>query len=323
MTGIELTPELPVSEVRELGVRAEEAGFETVYSSCHYNNRDPFAALTALADATESVRLGPGVANPYEVHPVRVASQVATLDEHSGGRAVCGLGAGDRSTLRNLGIERERPLRRVLEAMQVSRELWAGERVSHDGTFTAADAGLNYAEEVSEVPVFVGAQGPQMLRMAAKHADGVLFNASHPRDVAWAAERVEEGLAERPDSRGAFEFAVFASVSVAESREAAREAARPPVAFIAGGAADPVLERHGIDAEAASAVGAAVERGEFREAFADVSEAMIDAFAIAGTPEDVASRAAALREHADTVVCGSPLGPDRATAIDLLGETLP
>ncbi|WP_435098902.1 5,10-methylenetetrahydromethanopterin reductase [Halarchaeum sp. P4] len=322
MTGIELTPEIPVSEVRELGVRAEGAGFETIYSSCHYNNRDPFAALALLADATEDVRLGPGVANPYEVHPVRLASQVATLDEHSGGRAVCGLGAGDRSTLRNLGVERERPLRRVLETMQVARELWAGERVSHDGTFAATDAGLNYAEEVSEVPVHVGAQGPHMLRMAAKHADGVLFNASHPRDVAWANERVAEGLAERPESRGDFEFAVFASVSVAEEREAAREAARPPVAFIAGGAADPVLERHGIDVEAASEVGAAVERGDFREAFAGVTDAMIDAFSVAGTPADVTERAAALREHADTVVCGSPLGPDRATAIELLGETL-
>jgi len=109
---------------------------------------------------------------------VKLASQVATLDEVSGGRAVLGVGAGDASTLRNLGFERDRPLRRVLETFKVAQDLWAGERVDHDGTFVARDAGLNY--EVGEVPVYVGAQGPHMLRMAGKHADGVLVNASHP-----------------------------------------------------------------------------------------------------------------------------------------------
>ncbi|MFB6079003.1 MAG: 5,10-methylenetetrahydromethanopterin reductase [Halarchaeum sp.] len=320
MTGIELTPDAPVSEVAALGERAESAGFETAFVSSHYNNRDPFQALAALADATSSVRLGPGVVNPYDVHPVRLASQAATLDETSGGRAVFGVGAGDRSTLRNLGVERERPLRRVLETIRVSRRLWAGERVTHDGTFAAREAGLNY--EPSSIPAYVGAQGPGMLRMAAKHADGVLYNASHPRDVAWAAERVDEGLVERPDSRGEFEFAVFASVSVAADADAAREAARPPVAFIAAGAPDEVLSRHDIDADAARAVGDAIERGDFEDAFGRVTPAMIDAFAAAGTPEEVAARAAALRERADTVVCGSPLGPDRATAIGLLGDAL-
>ena len=246
MRGIELTPEIPVVRVAELGATAEDAGFDAVFASSHYNNRDPFVALSRVAAATDDVLVGPGVANPYETHPVKLASQVATLDEASGGRAVCGLGAGDRSTLRNLGVERDRPLRRVLETMQVARRLWAGERVDHDGTFVSRDAGLNY--EVGEIPVYVGAQGPQMLRMSAAHADGVLVNASHPTDVAWAAERIAEGLDDRPTERGAFDGAVFASVSVAEDADAAREAARPPVAFIAAGAARPVLERHGLDA---------------------------------------------------------------------------
>ncbi len=68
------------------------------------------------------------------------------------------------------------------------------------------------------------------------------------------------GLADRPDDRGEFESLAFASVSVAGDEEA-REAARPPVAFIVGGAAEPVLERHEIDREAASAVSDALERG--------------------------------------------------------------
>jgi 5,10-methylenetetrahydromethanopterin reductase len=252
---------------------------------------------------------------------VTLASRVATLDESSGGRAVFGIGAGDRSTLENLGFERERPLRRVLEAFKVAEDLFDGERVDHDGTFRARDAGLNF-DVAGPIPTYVGAQGPHMIRMAAKHADGVLLNGSHPRDFAWADEQVEKGLSERPDERGAFDFAAYASVSIAEDGAAAREAARPPVAFIAAGAAPPVLDRHDIDSERADAIGEHISAGAFDAAFEAVTDAMIDAFCIAGTPSTVADRTDRVLEHADSFVAGSPLGPDLDEAVRLAGSVL-
>jgi len=323
MIGLELTPEHPMERVADLGERAETAGFDVVFASSHYNNRDPFVALDRIARRTDDVALGPGVANPYETHPVALAARVASLEEASGGRARFGLGAGDRSTLSNLGYEREGPLGRVLETMQVARRLFDGERVDHEGSFLARDAGLNFADRVGSVPVYVGAQGPDMTRMAAKHADGVLYNGSHPRDVAWAAERVAEGLAERPDERGDFDLAAYASVSVAEDEAAARGAARPPVAFIAASAAPPLLERHDLDPERAEEIGAAIAAGDFETAFGTVSAAMLDAFCIAGTPETVGERIEAVLEHADSFVAGSPLGPDVGEAIELLGAARP
>ncbi len=155
--------------------------------------------------------------------------------------------------------------------------------------------------------------------MAAKYADGVLFNGSHPRDIEWASDRVEEGLDARPDERGEFDFAAYASVSVAADADAAREAARPPVAFIAGSAPAPVLDRHDLDQELAGEIGETIAAGEFREAFGLVTPAMIDAFCIAGTPETVESRVEAVMAEADSIVLGSPLGPDLETAIDLAG----
>jgi len=323
LLGIELTPEHPVSDLVDIGREAEAEGFDALFASCHYNNRDPFVVLDRVAAATDDLLLGPGVANPYETHPVSLASRVATVDEVSDGRALCGLGAGDRSTLTNLGFDRDKPLRRVLEAMKVSQKLWAGERVDHDGTFQATDAALNYSEAVGDVPVYVGAQGPHMIRMSAKHADGVLVNASHPDDFAWADQQVEKGLAERPEKRGgreAFDFAAYASVSVAEDPEAAREAARPPVAFIAGGAAPPVLDRHDIDHERAEEIGGKIESGDFTSAFESVTPAMIDAFCIAGTPETAAEKISGVLEYADSFVAGSPLGPDPEAAVSLVAE---
>jgi len=320
MLGVELAPEEPLDALAALGERAERAGFDAALTSCHYNNRDPLLAAQRVAAATDDLLVGPAAANPYDTHPVKLAGQVATLAEASGGRAVLGLAPGDRSTLANLGVDRDRPLRRVLESMTVARDLWAGERVDHDGTFVAREAGLNFS--VDPVPVYVGAQGPDMLRMAGKHADGALVNASHPADAAWAADRLAEGVADRPADRDPLDWVLYAVTSVAEDRGAARDAARFPVAFVAAGADEAVLDRHGLDREAVADVAAAVEAGEFRTAADRVTAAMLDAFCVAGTPGEVADGLAALRAHGDGVVAGWPLGPDREAAIGHLADAL-
>jgi 5,10-methylenetetrahydromethanopterin reductase len=316
---IELTPEHPLDDVVDLARTAESTGFEAALVSCHHFNRDPFVAAARVGAATD-LRVGPAATNPYETHPVALAARAGTLQEGTDGRAVFGVAPGDRSALSNLGIEPDRPLRRTLESFRVARRLWAGDRVDHDGTFEASDAGLTFS--VDPLPVYVGAQGPDMIRMSAKHADGVLLNASHPDDFAWAANRVEEGLADRPEKYGPFDFGAFASVSVAEDGAVAREAARPPVAFIAGGAAPPVLDRHDIDREAAEAVGEALSAGELQTAFDQVTPEMIAAFSVAGTPETVADRLAAVGEYTDSVVVGSPLGPDLEMGVELAGTAL-
>jgi 5,10-methylenetetrahydromethanopterin reductase len=330
-SGIELTPEHPIDEVADLASHAEAAGFDAVFAASHYFNRDPFAALTRIAAATETVGVGTAGANPYDTHPVALASRLATLQETSDGRAIFGVGPGDASALGSLGVDRDRPLRRVLETIQVSRNLWDGGRVSHDGTFQATDAGLEY--DVERIPAYVAAQGPHMLRMGGKYGDGVLVNASHPVDLEWATERIAEGRSEREDegvpanvaapaNDAAPEVLAYASVSIAEDGDAARDLARQPVAFIAAGAAPPVLERHDLDADRAARIGEALERGAFSEAFEAVSPAMIDALSVAGTPASVADRLAAIDELVDGIVVGSPLGPDLRSAIDLAAGAL-
>jgi 5,10-methylenetetrahydromethanopterin reductase len=319
MLGIELTPEHPVGRIADLGVHAADAGFDTAFVSSHFFNRDPFVACDRLARATD-IRVGPGVINPYETHPVTLAARVASLDEASDGRAVYGIGPGDPSALRSLGLDEDRGLRSVLEAFSVARDLWDGETVDHDGTFEAGGAELKFEPpQGADIPVYVGGEGPHMCRMAGKHADGLLFNGSHPDDLAWAADRAAEGREDRPDEHGAFDLAAYASVSVAADAAAARELARQPVAFIAAGAAPPVLDRHGLDADRAAAIGEHLSAGEFSAAFDRVTPAMVDAFCMAGTPETVADRMAAVLEHADSLVVGSPLGPDLEQAIELAG----
>ena len=322
-TAVELTPDKPIDTLARAGQAAESAPFDGIFVSSHYNNRDPFQALDRLAMRTDSIALGPGVVNPYEAHPAVQAARVATLHESSGGRAVLGIGAGDRSTLRSLGIERESPLGRVRASIQLARRLFDGQRVEMDDHVAVADAKLNIPlDEYGPIPIFVGAQGPQMLRMSGIYADGVLINASHERDVAWAAEQVGRTIDRRPPDRDPPTLLAHACVSVADAAAPARRAVRPPVAFIAAGAETQVLERHGVDPDLASSIGSAIATGEYESAFGQVSTAMIDAFAIAGTPETVADRLATLLDIVDGVVVGAPIGPDPPDAVTRAGRAL-
>jgi 5,10-methylenetetrahydromethanopterin reductase len=314
--GVELTPEIPIETLVNQGMTAETAGYETAFVSCHYNNRDPFAAMSRLAAATNDLQIGPGVANPYETHPVTLAAKTATVAELTDGQAVFGIGPGDPSTLKNLGLTDERGLRSVLEAFKTAQQLWDGDRVSHEGTFEAQNAGLNF-EVPGQIPVYVGGEGPHMCRMAGKHADGILFNGSHPSDLAWARERVDEGRADRPETRSSFELLAYASVSIAEDEAAAAEAARPPVAYITAGAAPPVLQRHSIDQARAESIGTHIQEGKFSKAFELVTPSMIEAFSATGTVETVTERINKLSAHTDGIVIGSPLGPSPEEAIEL------
>ncbi|MFP4631904.1 MAG: 5,10-methylenetetrahydromethanopterin reductase [Halobacteriales archaeon] len=310
MAEVELVAEHPVPELVELAVEAERRGFEAVWVTDHFNNRNPWVVLSAMATATDRVELGPGVTNPYYAHPAWTASAVMSLDELSDGRARLGIGAGDPSTLATLGIERESPLYDVLDAVELTRGLSSGERTTVEGLLD--DAGLNYGPR--EVPVYVGAQGPNMLRMANDRSDGVLINASHPRDFEWSFDQLDEKKTE---------MLAYTSFSVDGDRERARDAARQPVAFVAAGSPPPVLDRHDLDHEVAESIASHIEKGEFRDAFDAVTDGMIDAFSVAGTPDDCRERAREILDTGvDTLVVGSPIGPEPKTALSLAASVV-
>ncbi len=212
--GIEFVPDKPIDKIVKWTKLAEEAGFDNVWITDHYNNRNVWATLTAIALNTEKIIMGPGVTNPYHISPAMTASAAVTIHELSHGRSVIGIGAGDKVTLNNLGIEWTKPVSHVMESIDYMRKLIAGKKYSKDGkAFKVARAKLacvkrepvldadgnpvmkdgKPAKKGPDIPIYVGAQGPQMLTRAAKVADGILINASHPKDFEIAIEKIREG----------------------------------------------------------------------------------------------------------------------------------
>ncbi|ADG12831.1 5,10-methylenetetrahydromethanopterin reductase [Methanocaldococcus infernus] len=320
--GIEFVPNEPIQKLCYYVKLAEDNGFEFCWITDHYNNRNVYMALTMIALNTNKIKLGPGVTNPYVRNPAITASAIATLDELSGGRAVLGIGPGDKATFDTLGIEWVKPVTTLKETVEVIRKLLAGERVSYDGKVVKlAGAALNVKPINKDVPVYIGAQGPKMLETAGAIGDGVLINASNPKDFEAAIPLIKKGAESAGKKLEDVDIAAYACMSVDKKSEKAKQAAVPVVAFIVAGSPEVVLKRHNIDMEKVEKIREALKKGDFGTAFGTVDDAMLEAFSIYGTPEEVVEKCKKLLEIGVTqIVAGSPIGPDKEKAIKLIGK---
>ena len=316
--GIEFVPNEPASKIGYMAKLAEDSGFDTVWITDHYNNRDVYSTLTLLSLLTNKVRLGTGVTNPYTRNPAVTASSIASIDEISGGRAVLGIGPGDKATFDAMGIAWDRPLTKVRESVAAIKALLRKERVNAGGF-----QGAQMAFKSRDIPIFIGAQGPKMLELAGMIGDGVLINASHPEDFKVAVPLIKAGAEKAGRNTDDVEISAYASFSADKDRAKAVDSAKMVVAFIVAGSPPNVLERHGIAQEEAFAISASISKGNFGAVLSGVTATMIEAFSISGTPEDCRSRVDELLKTGVTqVVAGSPVGPNKERSIRLIGREI-
>ena len=90
-----LEPDLTPEQICELGIAAESYGIESVWTSNYFAHWDPFISLTQLAKESSQIKLGILAVSPFEMHPLKIANSVLTLNEISKGRAQVAVGAGE------------------------------------------------------------------------------------------------------------------------------------------------------------------------------------------------------------------------------------
>jgi 5,10-methylenetetrahydromethanopterin reductase len=321
--GVEFVPKDPYWKLAAYSIVAENNGFSNLWVTDHYGNRNVYVALAAAAMYTNKITFGTGVTNPWMVNPVITAQAIATLNELAPGRVLLGIGAGDKTTLEAVGVQMGKPLPAVREAIELFRKLTAGETVALQGEiFKTAGAKFNFKVK-NKIPVYVGAQGPLMLKMAGKIGDGVLVNASHPSDIEFAVKTSGEGAKEAGKNPADIDVAAYTSFSVNEDPKKAVKAAAPVVAFIVAGSPAPVLEKHNISVAKADEIRAALKAGDFPKAIGAVTPEMINAFSICGTPDMCIEKIAALKKIGiGQFVCGSPIGTNVKQSIDLIGKKI-
>lgn len=279
--GVSLVSDRPVAELVSLARTAEVCGFTDVWlTDLQLARRDVYVALGAMAAATDIVRLGPMVTNPTTRHLSVTASAIATIDEVSGGRTVCGIGAG-RAAVKAIG-GREATLAECRRAVTDLRSWFAGEAVERDGTSTRLDAFGH-----RPIPVQLSASGPRMLELGGEVADGVIFiSGATPELAQYAHDRIDIGMSRRLDPVPPARVHYVPCLLPGDGEEAlaqARSIARfhASVLLLPAELAGPRLTSHSADPHLRGAP-------PMRD---DVADDLIDRFVLTGSHEEIARRA--------------------------------
>jgi alkanesulfonate monooxygenase SsuD/methylene tetrahydromethanopterin reductase-like flavin-dependent oxidoreductase (luciferase family) len=171
-------------DIRDLALRAESIGFDTVWTADELLWRTPdgrpqgwwegVAVTGAVAAATSRVKVGTWVLSALHRNAGITAKAVDTLDEISGGRFVFGLGSGHAGAQAHaFGLAEDHVFGRFEEALQVILPLLRQGRADFEGTYHAARdlEQRPVGPRPGRIPIMIGAKGPKMLRLAATHAD--------------------------------------------------------------------------------------------------------------------------------------------------------
>jgi len=186
-----LESNLSPDRIAELGKLAEANGIGAIWVSGMLDGRDPFAVFTKLAMETDRIRMGPIAVSPYELHPLMMAKSLLTLNEYSKGRAQVVIGGGG-GTANAMNVKTERRVRAVREALEIVEQAGKGGQVDYEGEiFQVRKYKTPWAQ--SEPPrVHVGANGPKMIRMAAKKAKQMMLSDKTVQQVIEAKALITE-----------------------------------------------------------------------------------------------------------------------------------
>jgi 5,10-methylenetetrahydromethanopterin reductase len=299
---------------------AEDAGLGSLWIIEDYFHPGAYAMAGAAAAATSRVTIGLGVVNPYTRHPALVAMETAALAGLAPGRVALGLGSSNRRWIDDqMSIPFKTPLRGLRDGIEITRRLLAGERVTHAGEcFSVAGVALE-APPPAPVPILLGVKGPRALALAAEVSDGVLgsilTSPAHVRRV-----RSATAAATRPNGR--FVTAAYVPMAVDDDGPAARERVRPLVArYLAALHDQSILADAGVDAARSAPFREALRAGS--SAGDLVTDDLIDAFAVAGTPAQCRAALARLAEAGlDTPIAVLPPGPPAPEQVARVARTL-
>jgi probable F420-dependent oxidoreductase len=294
-----------IADTAEVAAAADEAGFDAAWTS-EFNDRSAIVALAAMAQNTTRCRVGSAIAYAVGRSPLILANDARGLDELSGGRLVLGLGTGTKGM--QIGwhgvSDPASPAVRLEELVPLLRRIWKLHEgpVKHDGRFYSMN--LTATADVlppvrDRIPIFTAGVNARMIETAGRVSDGLVC---HPTfSSRYVEEVVRPAIARGAERTGrdpaSVEIVGMLLCSINDDEEVARREVAGQIAFYAAPKAyGPMLEASGFASQAQRIRSAFAARD--REAMiAAVTDDMLDAIAVAGTPDQV--RAGIARREGD------------------------
>jgi 5,10-methylenetetrahydromethanopterin reductase len=277
---------------------AETLGYESAWVAEGHGG-DQFVILSACAVQTSKIQLGTSITSVFVRTVPTIAMAAATVDAISGGRFILGVGSSHKVQVEpEHGVPYGKPLTRVRESVAVIRGLLRDGRTSYAGeTVRIEGFDLWFTPLRPSIPVYLSAVFPKMTTLCGEIADGIILTRSTLATAARVREQLADGAHRVGRDPSAIAVTSLLPTAVGATRREALDALRPGLAFYAGffPRYNRMMTEHGFRDEAA-AIAAAWARGDSEETERAVSDTLIDATNVAGTPEQCRQRIEAYRQ---------------------------
>lgn len=317
----------PADKAIALARRNEADGFDSVWWPCHLMGWhadsvwtedltplaahqdnphvyfDPLIMMGAVGSHTERIRLGVVVTDLIRRHPAMAAQAMLTVDHLAGGRAIFGLGSGERMNITPYGMPFDRPVARLSEGIDVIRRLWEADGpISFEGRFHKlhdAVLGLRpYGDRPP--PIWTAAHGPKMLEMTGQKADGWLPTKMSPEDYATSLGTIRQSAEASGRDPDAITPGLLAYTLVAPDEDTlTRLTAQPLIRFLCVAMPPEIYRSMGLQPPLAASGGgfhdfipAAVDRAEGMRIIDAIPPDVVRHYAFCGTPAQLADQIA-------------------------------
>src|SRR3954449_5113160 len=237
----------PPEGVTDTIAEAEKLGFDSIWTAEAYGS-DGLTPLAWWGSETQKLKLGTAITQMSARQPAATAMAAMTMDHLSNGRFVLGLGVSGPQVVEGwYGMPFAKPLARTREYIGILRDIWArkgpvtndGEHYPlpmPDGTGLAKPLKSSIHPLREEIPIFLGAEGPKNIALAAELCDGWLAMLFSP-EQSYFTDALNEGFSRPGARRSAEDFEVAATVPliVTDDVDAAADMLRPFYALYFGG----------------------------------------------------------------------------------------
>jgi alkanesulfonate monooxygenase SsuD/methylene tetrahydromethanopterin reductase-like flavin-dependent oxidoreductase (luciferase family) len=318
--GLDATLNLSFADQANLAQEAARLGYTNIWTP-EGAGQDSFQLCShrwaaSCQVTTEGLTTGIGVSPVLYRTPIAFAMSGGTVSQLTGGRFIMGIGAGGAyrpGTRRALGLPRFSALALMRDYLVTVRGLVAGEEVNYAGEVVTLRGVKLAITPPPHTPVYLGALGPEMLRLGGELADGICLNWCSPEQIAWSRDRIAEGTARVKRDPSSVQVAEYIRVCVDQDIDVARRAfARSTMGYALG-------QRVPTERERQLGYRAHFERMGFTEALAELdrmrqrgapTNEVADAFpsellkrvGYYGTPEEAAGAFRHLAEGLDIAI---------------------
>jgi probable F420-dependent oxidoreductase len=312
-TGLILDAET-ISGLVQLANEAEDADFDSVWATELY--RTSFQQLSAVAQATKTIKLGTAVALAFVRSPLITALTALDLDEISDGRLILGLGTGAKRTNEMWhSITHGKPVSRIKEFIEAVRLLMSGshlgEPISYSGDYyNISTKGYHrpFKPLREKIPIYLAGVGKYMTQAAGEVADGylghVVCSLRYIKDV--VSKGIKAGLENSGRERRDFKVASIITCAVSNKKKEAMQAARATIAFYATVRTyEPPFKLHGFEKQA-GIIREAFFREDLKSMIQNVTDDMVSTFAVVGDADECRMQIKQYRDYVELPILSAP-----------------